>query len=627
MTIKVLDKDTANKIAAGEVITDPAAVIKELVENSIDAHSSRIDISIQDGGKKNITITDNGDGILSNEVYLAFDRHATSKIIKLEDLYELTSLGFRGEALASIAAISQITMKTQARSEELGSFVKLNDHNKDVKRKSFSRGTSIIVEELFYNTPARLKHMKKGNELSKDIIQLVENLALSHPDISFSLTVEGKTVMKTPGDENLHNCIYSIFGVEFGDNLLEINYENKPLTITGYLGKPSMTRNNRKHQYLYINNRYVQDFKIAKAVEEAYESAIMINQHPVFVLNIYIPPHMLDVNVHPSKTKIKILNESLILILIKDGIRKKIRESSTVKSMEPKVSTLTPIKEEYVQEEIKNTSPDRVEEIISNLRERVSTPKDTLPQPTFIEQKKTVNAKVDPVKIESQISLQENQAPYMSSHEVSSTTKPKNNLQGLEFSQSFKHTNLVGQLFATYILFEGQDFILLMDQHAAHERVLYEEISKNLKNGEQLNQQIMPMNIQLSPSEVQLLMNNEEVFTKIGFEFEEFGNNTVCLRGVPLFLNKVQDSTLLVEIIEEMETKVNMGDVTKFEEAIIKSACKKAIKANKKLSHSEIYALIEQLVACHYPYTCPHGRPTLLRLTKYEFEKQFKRIQ
>lgn len=632
MPIKILDKDTANKIAAGEVITDPAAVIKELVENSIDARSTRIDISIIDGGKKNITITDNGDGILSDEVHLAFERHATSKIDKLNDLYELTSLGFRGEALPSVAAISKITMKTQTVVEDIGSFVHLLDNRMDHTRRSFSRGTSISVEDIFYNTPARLKHMKKGNDLSREITQLVENLALSHPDISFSLTVEAKTILKTPGDNNLYNCIYSIFGKEFGDNLIEIDYENKPLSITGYLGKPSTTRSNRKHQYLYINNRYVQDIRIAKAVEEAYEGAIMIHQHPVFVLNIQLPPHMLDVNVHPSKTKIKILNESLLLLLIKDGIRKKLRESTTVKSIEPKVKPLVSQNEEYIQEEMKSPFAERVEEITSTSKDRGYTSNKEINKPISKEQNISI-VKTDPVPEilppSSKVDREERIAvrKVESKNDEGILVKEKDYAIGVEFSQYFKNTTLIGQLFSTYILFEGQDFILLMDQHAAHERVLYEDISSKLKTGKILTQQIIPMNVKLSPSEIQLLMNHEELFSKIGFEFDEFGNNTICVRGVPIFLNKVQDSKLLFEIIEEIEAKVGLDNVTKFEEAIITSACKKAIKANKKLSPEEIRALIDQLIGCDYPFTCPHGRPTLVRLTKYEFEKQFKRIQ
>ncbi len=623
MPIQVLDHETAAKIAAGEVITDPGAVIKELVENSIDAGSTRIDISIVDGGKKEITVMDNGSGIMSEEVSLAFERHATSKIHRLEDLYELNSLGFRGEALPSIAAISKVSVKTQSRKEDLGSYVRVDANKTHIIRRSFSPGTSISVEDIFYNTPARLKHMKKSNELSKDIIQLGENLALSHPDISFSLTVDGKTVLKTPGDDSLHNCIYSIFGSEFGDSLISIDYENKPLMISGFLGKSNYTKSSRKYQYTYINNRYVKDAKISRAIEEAYENSIMINQHPVFIVNINIPPHMLDVNVHPSKTKIKILNESLIFLLIKDGIRKTLRDNATVKEITPKVEKVYSEDKNIVQQEITpllaQEAPSKVEVLPKKVTQKNSSSPE-LPKDTNIGQWKPQTKEKDlflPIKEEKQKSKvpEDNSLP---------AEKPKINH---EFADYFKHTNVVGQLFHTYILFEGEDYILLMDQHAAHERVLFENLSQKLKSGDKITQQVIPVNIKLPPSDYALLMNHVDVFENIGFEFDEFGDNTICLRGVPIFSNKVQDSSLLLEILQEVDKKVDIKKVDAFQELVIRIACKKAIKANKRLSPQEITSLIDSLIACDYPFTCPHGRPILVKLTKYEFEKQFKRIQ
>lgn len=623
MPIQVLDHETAAKIAAGEVITDPGAVIKELVENSIDAGSTRVDISIVDGGKKEITVMDNGSGILSEEVSLAFERHATSKIHKLEDLYELNSLGFRGEALPSIAAISRVHVKTQSRKEDLGSYVKIDGNKTHIIRRSFSPGTSISVEDIFYNTPARLKHMKKSNELSKDIIQLGEILALSHPDISFSLTVDGKTILKTPGDDNLHNCIYSIFGSEFGDSLMNIHYENKPLTISGFLGKSNYTKSSRKYQYTYINNRYVKDAKISRAIEEAYENFIMINQHPVFIVNINIPPHMLDVNVHPSKTKIKILNESLIFLLIKDGIRKTLRENTTVKEITPKLEKVYSEDKTIVQQEmyslLAKETPSKIEVLPKKETKKINNSSE-LSKNVDIDRWKPQRKEKDlflPIK-------EDKQKSRMPENNSVSAEKSKVNH---DFADYFKHTNVVGQLFHTYILFEGEDHVLLMDQHAAHERVLFESLLEKLKNGDKITQQVIPVHLKLPPSDYALLMNHVDVFKNIGFEFDEFGDNTICLRGVPIFSNKVQDSRLLLEILEEVDKKVDVKKIDAFQELVIKIACKKAIKANKKLSLQEITSLIDSLIACHYPFTCPHGRPILVKLTKYEFEKQFKRIQ
>lgn len=615
MPIQVLDHETAAKIAAGEVITDPGAVIKELVENSIDAGSSRIDISILDGGKKEITVMDNGSGIMSEEVSLAFERHATSKIHRLEDLYELNSLGFRGEALASIAAISKVSLKTQSRKEDLGSYVRIHSDKTHMIRRSFSPGTSISVEELFYNTPARLKHMKKSNELSKDIIVLGENLALSHPDISFSLRVDGKSILKTPGDDNLHNCIYSIFGSEFGDSLISMDYENKPLEISGFLGKSNYTKSTRKYQYVYINNRYIKDAKISRAIEEAYENSIMINQHPVFIVNIRIPPHMLDVNVHPSKTKIKILNESLIFLLIKDGIRKTLRDKATVKEIAPKIEKIYSEDKSIVQQEMTPLLTQETANKIEVLPKKV-TEKDIASKDISTGQVKEKDLFL-PIKEEKQ------KSKVVENHSVAA----KKTKDSQEFADYFKHTSLVGQLFHTYILFEGEDYILLMDQHAAHERVLFENLCEKLKNKDKITQQIIPLTMKLPPSDYALLINTIDVFQNIGFELDEFGDNTICLRGVPIFSNKVQDSSLLLDILQEVDKKVDIKKVDAFEELVIRLACKKAIKANKKLSPQEITSLIDSLIACDYPFTCPHGRPILVKLTKYEFEKQFKRIQ
>ncbi|MFZ7120454.1 MAG: DNA mismatch repair endonuclease MutL [Eubacteriaceae bacterium] len=616
MSIRILNNNIANKIAAGEVITDPNAVIKELVENSIDAKSRNINIHIENGGKKKITVSDDGEGILSNEVCLAFKRHATSKIYTLEDLDRLDSLGFRGEALPSIAAISKVSIKTHSIHEEIGCYAVIKENNIDSIRKSFSKGTSISIEDLFYNTPARLKHMKKASEESKHIILLVERLALSHPDISFSLNVEDRNVIKTPGDGNMLNCIHSIFDYQLGDNLISIQYENKPLIISGYLGNQNNTNSTRRHQYIYINNRYIQDVKINKAIEEAYENTIMINQHPKFILNIDLPPHMLDVNIHPSKTKIKILNESLVLLLIKDGIKKTLREFSTVKSykdIELKKNKI--ISEDFKQESIIKYKNDFINESpISYIKNKEVMQKKTAQESNDGKDEKVETAET--VEIVEKVGVENKSKESMN--------KLLSNQKSL-FSMLI-NSKLIGQLFNTYILFEIEDSILLLDQHASHERILYEDISKKIKDGNNITQNIFPANLKLSPSDYQLVLNQRKFLSNLGFEFDEFGQNTICLRSVPIFFNKPQDSKLLIEIIEEINNKNSITNISKFQNDIIKSACKKAIKANNKLSDVEIKELINLLIACEYPYTCPHGRPTIFKLTKYELEKLFKRV-
>ncbi len=349
----------------------------------------------------------------------------------------------------------------------------------------------------------------------------------------------------------------------------------------------------------------------------------MINQHPVFVVNISIPPHMLDVNVHPSKTKIKILNESLIFLLIKDGIRKTLRESATVKEITPKVEKVYTEDKNIVQQEISPLLVQEVQNKVEVLQKKAPQISSSSPQPS----KKENVGETKPQRKEKDLFLpikEENQNKDPIQNKPSSREVPKVHR---EFADYFKHTHVVGQLFNTYILFEGEDFILLVDQHAAHERVLFENLFKKVKSGDKLTQQVIPVNIKLPPSDYALLMNNVDVFENIGFEFDEFGDNTIALRGVPIFSNKVQDSSLLLDILQEVDKKVDVKKVDAFQELVIRTACKKAIKANKKLSPQEITSLMDSLIACDYPFTCPHGRPVVVKLTKYEFEKQFKRIQ
>ncbi|MFZ7131213.1 MAG: DNA mismatch repair endonuclease MutL [Eubacteriales bacterium] len=593
MSIRILDDSTAGKIAAGEVITDPGAVVKELLENAIDARSSKIDIMIEEGGKKKIVVSDNGEGIISSDVSLAFKRHATSKITQLDDLVHLDTLGFRGEALASIASISRVSMKTQSHLEEIGTEVMLKNEKMEIKQKSLSIGTTIMVEDLFYNTPARFKHQKKASDLNREIIDLVQKIALSHPEVSFSMMSENRSLLRTPGDNHLLNCIYTIYGKEFVDHLVSIHYQNDPLEITGFLGKPTYMKSTRLCQYITINHRFIQDVKIAKAVEEAYENTIMINKHPVFILNIQIPSHMLDVNVHPSKTKIRMLNESLILLLIKDGIRKKIREKASIPKIPIEKVTSESVYEEHQQQSMNSVhKPD--------IRERL-TRESTIP---YKEDGRIHVAEIQEEKKDQDAYKKFNQ-----------------------FSSFLANCKLVAQIFDTYILFEGEDCILLIDQHAAHERVLYEDIRIKIKNGEKITQNIFPYHMKCSPGEYQILMDEKKCFENIGFDYDEFGNNTICLRGVPVFLSIPQNHQVLSSIIEELQDKIHMEHTSKLEDKIILSACKKAVKGNQKLSDQEIYHLIHQLSLCEYPYSCPHGRPTILKMTKYQFEKQFKRIQ
>lgn len=604
MSIKILDSDTAGKIAAGEVITGPGAVVKELLENSIDARSSMINVNIEDGGKKSITVSDNGDGIPMDDVELAFKRHATSKISKMDDLESIRTLGFRGEALASIAAISKVQLKTRYYKEESGSETRMVPGKINIKHKNFGKGTTIIIEDLFYNTPARLKHLKKSVDLNKEIINIVENIGISRPEISFSVTIDGKVILKTPGDDNLFNCIYTVYGKNFVENLIEIDYENAPMRISGYIGQPSFSKSTRLFQYITINHRFIEDSSISKAIEEAYENTIMINKHPVFVINIQLPPHMLDVNIHPSKTKIKILNESLVFLLLKDGIRKKIRETGSVPQIQKETfkALVQEDNDHQLQERI--ILNDKVEE-----SSQVFTYENPIIKSPLIEYKN------------------DNETTFKRDTEINDIKRSVEIINENKIGNLFKEVKLIGQIFNTYILFQNDEFVLMIDQHAAHERILYEYILSTVEKGDKVSQNIFPINMRFSPKEYEILVGRKKVFSKLGFEYDEFGNNIICVRSVPIFMNLAQEPKLLNEILEEIQDKTDIGLSSRLEDKIILSACKRAIKANKVLNSKEIDYLVEQLSMCKYPYTCPHGRPTLLKMTKYEFEKQFKRIQ
>lgn len=588
MPIKVLNAKTASKIAAGEVIIDPMAVVKELLENSIDANSTIIDINIENGGKDRILVADNGYGIPYEDVALAFKRHATSKISKLEDLTSLGTLGFRGEALASIGAISKVTMKTQFHLEEIGALVDVVDDNIEIKENSFKTGTTVVIKDLFYNTPARLKHLKKSSELTKEIIGIVQNIALSHPEISFSLYCDGELVLKTPGDNQLINSLYTLYGKDITNNLMKINYNNLPLSITGFIGKPEYVKSTRQYQYVTINKRFIQDNKIKKAIEEAYENTIMINKHPIFFIDINIPFDMLDVNIHPAKTKIRILNESLILLLIKDAIRKNIREKTIVKEITMNKPKLIINDKEMIQEKISITS-----EIVEKPIEKVN----------------------------------ELEPPYELDKEQKNDTNMNKYKSEVGIKELFVNAKIIGQIFNTYIIYEGLDYILMIDQHAAHERIIFEELHHKYKTGEKTLQQVFPYNLQLSPKNYQVLINEKQLFEKLGFEYDEFGNNTICLRSVPILFNIPQDHNLLISILEEIQDKIDKTNSKILIDKIILVACKKAVKGNKKMQSIEIEQLIHQLSLCEYPLSCPHGRPTVMKMTQYEFEKQFKRIQ
>lgn len=602
MKIAFLDSHTAAKIAAGEVITDPAAAVKELVENSIDAGAKDIRIEIEDGGKRLIRVIDDGEGINEADVFNAFERHATSKIKKIDDLDNLETLGFRGEALASMAAISKVYLRTSDSDDGLGTYVRLSEGKREKRAIPYKKGTSISIGELFFNTPARLKHMKKPGEENKKVIQMVQVLAMSHPEVSFSLVLDGSQALKTPGKGDLENTLRSLFGEKFDQALFKADYKNAPMEIKGFLGNPYYTKKNRDYQFVFVNNRYVKEIKINKAIEDAYDNTVMINQHPVFILNIKLPSDMLDVNIHPAKTKIKILNESLVMLLLKSGVRKIIRENLAEKksngdsketNREKSYFKFEDNSADVISVEEMNISKFEVDQRQSNVFLSNKENKEVLTEDTVLENPidriKAIEKANEPSKIEA----------------------------------LFKNAKLVGQLFKTYILLEKPgEQIVLIDQHAAHERIIFEKITEDIKSSKKTTQSIIPLKLKLLPDKYEFLKQNSEVFAKLGFDYDEFGENSIVVRGVPCLLDEPAEPELLIKILDDF----NDGKIEELETKIIISACKKAVKGNQYLDASEINELLDLLKKCNMPFTCPHGRPVAMSMTKYEMEKLFKRI-
>jgi DNA mismatch repair protein MutL len=602
MTIQLLDEQTAAKIAAGEVIVDPAAAVKELVENAMDAKATAITISIEDGGKAKIEVVDNGTGIEFEEVELAFARHGTSKIRTLEDLDRLDTLGFRGEALASIAAVASVVVKTSPSNDGLGTWYRRQGDQVTKKRMAYPRGTSVSVEHLFYNTPARLKHLKKSNEENRKIIRIVQVLAMSHPDISFTLMLDGAVYMKTPGTGDLLLVLQSIFGDHVGQEWISSTFTNEPLQLDGFLGSPYESKRNRDYQYLFINNRYIQEPRIQKAVEEAYEDLLMNHQHPAFVLHITLPSAMLDVNIHPSKTKVMVRNDSLFILLLKDGIRQILRRNLQGK----KTIAPPPKNEERVFHAQMIPDAIQIQESLSGFMVSENDPKRKRSSET-------------PASSENGTSLRPAQN-IVSLEAVSierTLSQPNQTLTAL-----LQGTTYLGQLFSTYIMLEKESSsLILIDQHAAHERILYEKMMTIQADKPMESQGILPVTYRLSPDKYALLMNNMETFEGLGFDLAAFGHHQVVVRSVPMLLGEPTPSDLLLDILE------NEGSETgTLRERVILAACKKAVKAHQKMNREEIQTLMDRLLACTDPFTCPHGRPIVLTMDKYAIEKWFKRV-
>lgn len=609
--IQILDQKTIDKIAAGEVVERPASVVKELLENSIDAKATAITVEIKDGGISFIRITDNGYGIESSQIPLAFLRHSTSKIKSIEDLVTVSSLGFRGEALSSIAAVSQVELITKTMSSLTGTrYVIEGGVEKQSEEIGAPEGTTFIIRNLFFNTPVRRKFLKTAATEAGYVADVVERMAMSHPEISIRFINNNQNKVHTSGNSRLKDIIYNIYGRDIASNLIPIDSEDSAVSITGFIGKPVISRGNRNFENYYINGRYIKSNVVSKAIEEAYKPYMMQHRYPFTALHLAIDQSVLDVNVHPAKMELRFRNPEEIYPAIYDVLSKALSRKELIPEVVPGKS------EQPKKETVKNIPlPEPFEK---NRMEQSKAAVVREEPPKYME-----NTPAREISVMPQADVQAGKIPVEPAQPVQMELFDD---RLLSKSARLKH-RLIGQLFDTYWLIEYNNSLYIIDQHAAHEKVLYERTMKGLKDKQYTSQQINPpVILSLSIKEEEILNKYMENFTDIGYEIEHFGGREYAIRAVPDNMLSVSKKELFLEILDSLSDETPKVQAEMIKDRIATMSCKAAVKGNNKLSTEEADALIEELLELDNPYNCPHGRPTIISMNKYEIEKKFKRI-
>lgn len=649
MAIHVLDQDTINKIAAGEVIERPSSVVKELVENAIDANATAITVEIKDGGISFIRITDNGDGIASDEIKTAFLRHSTSKIKSVEDLMSVSSLGFRGEALSSIAAVAQIELITKT-AESFSGYRYVIEGGKEISLEEVGvpDGTTFIVRNLFYNTPVRRKFLKSAMTEAGYISSLLEHLALSHPDISIRFINNNQNKLHTSGNVNLKDIIYNVYGRDITNNLIPIEAKTQDIEISGFIGKPAVCRGNRTYENYYINGRYIKSGIITKAIEQAYKGHIMPHNYPFCAIYFKINPAILDVNVHPTKMELRFSKNEFVYQFVFDSVKNALMQKELAVQIniceEPKNKETVLVKTETKACEYKQPECASPKHTVQN-----DTAYDDIAQNNAVYGSATQNSAAQEYKAPALKPLTsvvtDVPARLPEPFEIKrSTEMVKEDNKAMEYARSsaaeqmsffenplIKKENedkyrIIGQLFDTYWLIEFDGKFYIMDQHAAHEKILFEKTMKSIREKKMDTQMIMP------PVVIELNMRQEEVvkecfdsFVRVGFEMEDFGNSTYKVTGIPAGFPNIDCKQLLTDMIDGLVDD-HKGDMEIITERVASMSCKAAVKGNNRLSFMEAKTLIRELMDTENPYNCPHGRPTLIVMSKYELERKFKRI-
>jgi len=664
--IQLLDQATINQIAAGEVIDRPSSVVKELLENAIDAKATAITVEIKDGGISFIRITDNGCGIEKDQVRKAFLRHATSKLHTIDDLLDIGSLGFRGEALSSIAAIAQVELISKPPEAMLGISYQIEDgEEKSLTQIGAPDGTTILVRNLFYHVPARKKFLKTAATEGNYINQLMENMAMLRPDISMRFINGGQNKLYTSGNGRLKDLIYTIYGREISSNVLEINYECPLFTVTGYIGKPIISRGNRTFENYYINGRFVKSRLIAAAIEQAYKPFMMQHRYPFTVLHIKIKPELIDVNVHPAKMEVRFQQENEIYELLAGAIENTLRgkefipdvsdDGKAEKKVQEKQKLPEPFEQRRLQAMKEIIPPPPAEHKTQNEQKPSAEHKTQSEQklPRNEEQPKVSSKLSEPVceyKAEKKQTIKDSDSKWESAsgihkrigQDVSQTvnqmpTQPEQKLEKPEQQTLFTepllsekariHHRLIGQLFDTYWLIQYGNQLYIMDQHAAHEKVNYERLMEAYRKKERITQFVSPpMVISLTRAEEAILEEFKSEFERIGFTIEPYGGREYAISEIPANLYGINEKDLFLEMLSDLEDRGSMQPSELIASKLASMSCKAAIKGGQKISFQEADALVSQLLTLENPYACPHGRPTIITMTKYELEKKFKRI-
>ncbi len=689
--IVLLDDLTINQIAAGEVIERPASVVKELIENSIDAGATKIDVEVQNGGIKKIRIIDNGCGMAEDDLEFAFERHATSKIRTAEDLETVKSMGFRGEALASVAAISNVELITKREEDNIGHRIVVEGGDVIEKGEAGSqKGTSITITNLFYNTPVRYKFLKKDYTELGYIEDAVTRIALANPNIAIKLKNENKTIIQTNGNGDIRTVIYGLYGKETSEALIDVDYQYEDIKVTGVIGRPNIARSNRTYQMFFVNKRFIKDKTLTSAAEQAFKGLLPIGKFGFIILDLELDQRKIDVNVHPTKLEIRFQEEQKVFKAVYHAIRDSLLKADLIKNAEkePKDTTQIPIipniqelvssnipekkNEEPIEEKHKTSEgglfsifkkKDNAEEIKEeneNVLAQIFNKKslEKVEEPTIAKipentEKETINSEIKENKIEINEETEKNV-------ETNVSVQPESTISNFDFNEMYSKTfgkkieepkeevpnfenisifedeekyekapeyKYCGTVFSTYIVIEMKNEMYIIDQHAAHERIMYEKIKKNYYSGGEKDSQILllPDIINLTHKEKAIVKENIDMFTRAGFMIEEFGENTIRLIGVPTICMELDTKELFLQILDAVNTVAITAIQEKEDKFIATIACKAAVKANHVLGVEEVKELMDKLLRLPNPFTCPHGRPTAIKMSKYDIERKFNR--